>query len=394
MSTVTVNGVKLNYLRTGDGAEVILVHGLASSLAFWYSGTMLRLRRHFRITAYDLRGHGYSAMPPTGYTHMQMADDLAGLADRLGLQKFHLVGHSFGGLIALSYAQRYPERLRSLVLADVPLNEISEAPVWPFWWPGLMRFQNLGIVIPWDEPYPELTVLEELARPQMRRQVGALLPESARLPYGWSKGTDRTAKRWLKLLNSTTARQDIRFRQVAASDLSQIAVRTLAIYGRESKWRSSAEILRDCLPQGEVTYIEQAGHTHPWERPEEFCLQVHNFLKVGDRLDPEKGRDRRQYERLPLELTISLRSAGGIHYLARTVNVSRQGLLLACPPGVEFQREIEVVANLNHGSPALTIPGRIVRAETDEAGSVHQLGVDLLWPGQPPTDWEAILSAQ
>ena len=65
MSTVTVNGVKLNYIRTGDGSDVVLVHGLASSLAFWYSGMVLRLRHHYRVTAYDLRGHGYSSMPPT-----------------------------------------------------------------------------------------------------------------------------------------------------------------------------------------------------------------------------------------------------------------------------------------------------------------------------------------
>ena len=394
MSTVTVNGVKLNYIRTGDGSDVVLVHGLASSLAFWYSGTVLRLRHHYRVTAYDLRGHGYSSMPPAGYTHMTMAEDLAGLVDRLGLKKFHLVGHSFGGLVSLSYALRYPHRLRSLVLADVPLNEINSAPQWPFWWPSLMKFQNLGIVIPWDEPYPELKVLEELARPQIRQRVGKLLSESVRLPYGWGKGTDRAAKRWLKLLHTTTAREDIRFRQVSATDLRQIAVRTLAIYGMESKWRSSAEILGDCLPKVEVAYIEKAGHAHPWERPEDFCLHLHNFLAASDRLHPGFSRDRRKYERVPLELPMSLQSSGGIYYPTRTVNVSGKGLLLECPQGVELDREIEIVATMNHGSLTLTIPGRIVRREMDEAGAVHQLGVDLLWPGEPNKTWEEFLAKQ
>ena len=394
MPTITVNGVKLNYIRTGDGSDVVLVHGLASSLAFWYSGTVLRLRHHYRVTAYDLRGHGYSSMPPAGYTHMNMAEDLAGLVDRLGLKKFHLVGHSFGGLVSISYAQRYPHRLRSLVLADVPLNEINSAPEWPLWWPSLMKFQNLGIVIPRNEPYPELMVLEELARPQIRQRVGKLLPESARLPYGWGKGTDRTAKRWLDLLNTTTAREDIRLRQVSATDLSQIAVRTLAIYGMESKWRSSAEILGDCLPQVEVVYIEKAGHAHPWERPEDFCHHLHNFLAASDRLHPEFSRDRRRYERVPLELTMSLRSAEGIYYPTRTVNVSKQGLLLECRQGVELDHEIEIVATMNQGSLTLTIPGRIVRAEMDKAGAVHQFGVELLWPGERNQTWEEFLAKQ
>jgi pimeloyl-ACP methyl ester carboxylesterase len=394
MPTITVNDVRLNYIRTGNGSDVVLLHGLASSLAFWYPGTVLPLRQHHRVTAYDLRGHGYSSRPPAGYTHMNMADDLAGVVDRLGLKKFHLVGHSFGGLISISYARRYPHRLRSLVLADVPLNEIHAAPEWPFWWPSLMRFQNLGVVIPWDEPYPELMVLEELARPQIRQRVGKLLPESTRLPYGWGKGTERTAKRWLDLLNNTTARDDIRIRQVAAADLSRIAVRTLAIYGMESKWRSSAEILGDCLPQAEVVYIANAGHAHPWERPDEFCHRVEHFLAAGDRFDPDFSRDRRKYERVPLEMTVTLGRAGGIYYPARTVNVSKNGLLLDIPGEAGLDREIEVVTTLNQAGLTLTIPGRIVRKDRDEAGVVHRLGVDLLWPGKRDQAWEEFLAKQ
>jgi pimeloyl-ACP methyl ester carboxylesterase len=394
MPTVNVNGVRLNYIRTGNGSDVVLVHGLASSLAFWYPGTVLPLRHHHRVTAYDLRGHGYSSRSPAGYTHMNMADDLAGLVDRLGLEKFHLVGHSFGGLVSISYAQRYPHRLRSLVLADVPLNEIHAAPEWPSWWPSLMRFQNLGVVIPWDEPYPELMVLEELARPQIRQRVGKLLPESARLPYGWGKGTERTAKRWLDLLHNTTARDDIRCRQIAAADLSRIAVRTLAIYGMESKWRSSAEILGDCLPQVEVVYIENAGHAHPWERPKEFCHQVQHFLATSDRLDPNFSPDRRQYERVPLEMTISLRSSGGIYYPARTVNVSQNGLLLDIFWEAKLDREIEIVTDRNQAGLTVTIPGRIVRKDRDEAGVVRRLGVDLLWPGDRDKTWEEFLAKQ
>jgi len=190
MPFLPVNGVKLNYLHTGKGADVVLAHGLASSLGFWYPGIVLPLRGRYRVTAFDLRGHGYSSMPPSGYTHMSMAGDLAGLVDRLGLRRFHLVGHSFGGLVSISYALRYPQRLKSLVLADVPLNEISSVSEWPVWWPSLMAFQKVGVVIHRDEPYPELRVLEELARPQIRQRVSRLLPEGTPLPYGRGKGAN------------------------------------------------------------------------------------------------------------------------------------------------------------------------------------------------------------
>jgi pimeloyl-ACP methyl ester carboxylesterase len=388
MPLLRVNGVKLNYIRTGQGADVVLAHGLASSLAFWYSGTVLSLRHFYRVTTYDLRGHGYSSMPPSGYTHMAMADDLARLVDSLGLKKFHLVGHSFGGLVSISYARRFPHRLRSMVLADVPLNEINSRPEWPFWWPNLMKLQNLGIVIPWDEPYPELKVLEELACPRVRQRVGKLLPASTRLPYGWGKGTDRTAKRWLNLLNSTTARDDIRFRQVSAADLGQINVRTLATYGMESKWRSSAEILGNCLPNVEVAYIEKAGHAHPWERPRDFFHQIHHFLAESDRRDPDSSQDHRKYERFPLEMPVYLRTAGGIYYPARTVNMSRNGLLLDCPEALGRGSEIEIVVTMNQNDSSLIIPGKIVREARDDAEAGFQLGVDLLWQGERHETWE------
>ena len=89
MPAIPVNGIKLNYIHLGQGTDVVLAHGLASSLAFWYPGIVLPLRLGHRVTAYDLRGHGYSSMPYSGYTHMNMAGDLAGLVDRLGLRKFH-----------------------------------------------------------------------------------------------------------------------------------------------------------------------------------------------------------------------------------------------------------------------------------------------------------------
>jgi hypothetical protein len=196
----------------------------------------------------------------------------------------------------------------------------------------------------------------------------------------------------LNLLNTTSARDDIRFRQVSATDLSQIAVKTLAIYGAESKWRSSAEILRNFLPRVEVVYIEKAGHAHPWERPEEFYRHVHNFLADSHRLHPEFSRDHRQYERVPLELATSLHVAGGIYYPTKTVNVSQAGLLLECPQGVELDRGIEIVAIMNQDSLNLTIPGRIVRGERDAAGAVHRLGVSLRWPGECNKAWEEFLA--
>jgi len=66
MAKVTVNGITMHYQTKGVGEDVVLVHGLTSSLAFWHhTKVLVTLSNDYRTTAYDLRGHGYSTMTPT-----------------------------------------------------------------------------------------------------------------------------------------------------------------------------------------------------------------------------------------------------------------------------------------------------------------------------------------
>ena len=114
MSTINCNGVTINYRTVGKGEDVVFIHGLGANCAFWHLNVLLPLGRKYRVTVYDLRGHGYSTMPSSGYTSEDMADDLHHLINHLGIKKAHLIGHSLGGVIALHYAALYPERVSSI----------------------------------------------------------------------------------------------------------------------------------------------------------------------------------------------------------------------------------------------------------------------------------------
>jgi pimeloyl-ACP methyl ester carboxylesterase len=101
------------------GVPVVLVHGGAASHAQWRA-QLRHLRRTRRAIALDLRGFGASAPPADGdYTPEAMAEDVAAVADALRLDRFVLVGHSFGGHVVAAYARSHPDRLAGLVLADV-----------------------------------------------------------------------------------------------------------------------------------------------------------------------------------------------------------------------------------------------------------------------------------
>src|SRR5262249_18134654 len=119
MPEVAANGVRLFYQQHGAGPDVVLVHAVTSNLAVWmFSGLVEALAEDFRVTLYDLRGHGASERPASGYTSAVMAADLAAFHQELGLGPAWLVGHSFGGVVGAHAALTAPERVAGVVLSD------------------------------------------------------------------------------------------------------------------------------------------------------------------------------------------------------------------------------------------------------------------------------------
>ena len=112
----------------GKGDPVVFVHSLAGNAAQW-SEQLAAVRAARRGIALDLRGHGRSDAPgPDGYALEAQAGDIEAVADALGLDRFALVGHSFGAGVALAFAGAHPERVTHLLLAD-PIGDGTQTPV-------------------------------------------------------------------------------------------------------------------------------------------------------------------------------------------------------------------------------------------------------------------------
>jgi 3-oxoadipate enol-lactonase len=113
MPTIRANGLDLAYQVDGDHPEtLVLVNGLADAKESW-DAQIPAFAERYRVVSYDNRGVGESPAPPGPYTTAEMATDLAGLVDGLGLERFHVLGVSMGGMIAQEYAIAHPERLLS-----------------------------------------------------------------------------------------------------------------------------------------------------------------------------------------------------------------------------------------------------------------------------------------
>jgi pimeloyl-ACP methyl ester carboxylesterase len=393
MPTASVNGTQLYYIQTGQGPDTLFVHGLASNLAFWYSGIILPLRSQYQVTAYDLRGHGYSSMPSQGYTHSDMADDLLKLADHLKLGRFHLIGHSFGGLVSLSFAIRQPDRLLSLTLADAPLDGAitkNNDRAWPAWWPKLLsKLREVNVEIDADDPYPEIQVLESLAHTRVRNFIQESMSLPIFMPYGWGKGSKRTAKRWIELLDKTSAKLDIRARKFSTEDLRNIRLPTLAIYGTESRWKYSAEFLGKYIPQIDIVYVENAGHFHPWERPDFLIHSWQKFIAAIDQSLVSVPEDRRRHARCNLRLPLELIKHPSVFARAVSVNLSNQGLLMESASEFGVGAEVEISTKLNSYGQRINLKGIVIRKDIENN---TRFGVELL-PGEDLEIWHNYVSA-
>ena len=116
MPSISANGLDLSYRIDGDGPEtLVLVNGLADDKDSW-EGQIPAFSERYRVISYDNRGIGESPTPPGPYTTADMAEDLAGLVDALGVERFHLLGVSMGGMIAQEYAIAHSDRLLSASL--------------------------------------------------------------------------------------------------------------------------------------------------------------------------------------------------------------------------------------------------------------------------------------
>jgi len=158
--TLNLSDIQLSYLEWNQGSEpLLLLHGFGNHALVWSSlGDFLSDRYH--IVAVDMRGHGNSSKPETGYTFEDAIADLEGLLDYLGWSSTHIVAHSWCGKLSPIWAVKSPDRIRSMVLVD-PIF-ITKMPAamkltFPLLYRVLPSLQEIG-------PFPSYEAAEKRAK--------------------------------------------------------------------------------------------------------------------------------------------------------------------------------------------------------------------------------------
>jgi pimeloyl-ACP methyl ester carboxylesterase len=240
MPAIQANGIKQNYEvmspRDATGAPpptIVCVHGiLIDSLASYYFTLAKALRdAGFRVVMYDLRGHGNSERPPTGYQLDDFVDDLTALLDALDVtEPVYLLGNSFGGTVAYGVAERHPHRAAGVATVE---SEPATAP-----WSAKMT-ANL------HRAATQLGTFEAIAWITARHG-----PHLA-----------RRAKRAAKMLAATTLERDLPASRVLSPDrIAALSCPVLAVYGSESDLAEQAPVLEALMPR--CTTVVLPGQEH------------------------------------------------------------------------------------------------------------------------------------
>ena len=197
---------------TGAGPAYVLVHGLASNARLWDGVARQLAGAGRRSAAVDLRGHGLSGKPESGYDFETISGDLHRLIAALGsgFDRPVLAGQSWGASVVLDFAVRYPDLTRGIVLVDGGLTDLRDAfPTWEICWERLAPPQLVGMPLSSIEGYfrsahgdwPEEGFEGSLANFEIRpdRTIAPWLSRDHHREILESMWSQRTADLWRRL---------------------------------------------------------------------------------------------------------------------------------------------------------------------------------------------------
>lgn len=285
---LTVHGHDRAFVKMGRGPALLLLHGLACDHTTWRD-VLPELAKHYTVIAPDLLGHGQSAKPRADYTLGGYANAMRDLLTLLGIDRVTVVGHSFGGGVAMQFAYQFPERTERMVLVspgglgrEVSLAiKLIQAPGWEaamrlLTQPGLRHVQAAS-----------LRALAPLA-PSYTRD----LAEAADILDSWRDRGTRFAIRHL-----VRAVIDWRGQVVTMTDRAYLteAMPVAVIWGKEDRVLPvrQANRLARIAPDARIEVVPGAGHFVHRDHPEHFVGFVRRFVDETAPVKHSRGKWRR-----------------------------------------------------------------------------------------------------
>lgn len=251
MPIITVDNKKVHIQELNKGAEqtVVMIHGMFSNLSIYYFNIAPILAKHFHVVMYDLKSHGMSERFTDGYDLENMSSDVLALMDILHIEKAHLVGYSFGGLIALKTALKAPNRVEQLVVIEAPDPQDEKAR----------------------------NIIDEYSKEFLEHYV-ANFTDTTKVQMG-KRQMEKNHRMYEFLFNQTSIKADMIKEKhfLTEVNLSQLETSTLLLYGSDSNCRPTGESLNAQIEQAELELIP-GDHNIPIQEPALIAETIVHFL--------------------------------------------------------------------------------------------------------------------
>ncbi|MBK5215973.1 MAG: alpha/beta fold hydrolase [Propionibacteriales bacterium] len=282
---VVVHGHRRAYRMMGSGPALLLLHGLGCDSSTWFP-VMHKLAENFTVLAPDLLGHGESDKPDADYSLGGYANGMRDLLTILGIDKVTVVGHSFGGGVAMQFAYQFPERTERIALVSTGGLGPEVTPFIRF-----LTVPGSGAVVGASTIWP------------LRPLVAAGLRGLSKLPLAATRDLDEVAAIYESFADPRARRAvqrvtghvlNWRRQYVTMTDRAYLAqwMPVLVIWGKEDFVipSSHAETVSAYAPNAEVHVFEKSGHFPHKDHPDEFIALLLAFIEKNEPAHYHRGR--------------------------------------------------------------------------------------------------------
>jgi pimeloyl-ACP methyl ester carboxylesterase len=293
---VTIHGHERAYVKMGEGPALLLLHGLGCDHTTW-SPVIHDLAKHFTVIAPDLLGHGVSAKPRADYSVGGYANGMRDLLTVLNIDKVTVVGHSFGGGIAMQFAYQFPERTERMILvAPGGLGPEVSPLIRSVTLPGFQ--QVMGVATLPGIRHVGKAGLRALSRSKIT--AARDLAEVAEIYESFKDPRARAA-----ICHVVRAVVDVRGQIVTMVDRAYLtqAMPMLVIWGTDDVVIPSkhAENAARIAPGAVVEVLPNSGHFPHKDHPDRFVRIVQTFVKATQPASYHRGRWRQLLRNGPAE---------------------------------------------------------------------------------------------
>jgi pimeloyl-ACP methyl ester carboxylesterase len=265
MEHVDVDGLRISYERAGSGPALVLAHGFIGDGRSTWSAQLDDLSDEFTVVAWDAPGAGRSSTPPSSFRVPDYADCLAAFVRALRLHQPHLVGLSFGGIVALELFRRRLAVPQSLVLAGAYAG-----------WAGSLPADTVGERLRISLERADLPP-DQFAEAMLSSMFSESAPVEAVEVFAASVRAFNPAG--FRAMTWSSAEADLR------DVLAIVDVPTLLLYGDQDV-RAPLDIahaLHAAIPESELIILPGVGHVSPVEAPQLFNRELRCYFRRSAR---------------------------------------------------------------------------------------------------------------